>query len=127
EMVDQAAAPHAPKRNGGAAAASLVPSTKYIVGTFARDQGRLVPGRLIDSAKSWLSHGGVDRTAPLLPWHGAPDVERLSPVEVSGRYLEHIRRAWDAAHSADPLAQQDVVLTLPASFDEVARELTVQA
>lgn len=100
---------------------------EYVVGSFARDQGALAPGRLVVSAKSWLSHSGVDRTAPLLPWHGAPDVERLSPVEVSARYLEHIRLAWDAHFPEHPLAEQDVVLTLPASFDEVARELTIKA
>ena len=99
----------------------------YAVGFFARDQGTAVPGRLIASAKSWLCHSGVDRTANLLPWHGAPDVERLSPVEVSARYLAHVRDAWDARFPEHPLAQQDFVLTLPASFDEVARELTVKA
>ena len=99
----------------------------YAVGFFARDQGTAVPGRLIASAKSWLCHSGVDRTAELLPWHGAPDIERLSPVEVSARYLAHVRDAWDARFPEHPLAQQDFVLTLPASFDEVARELTVKA
>ena len=99
----------------------------YAVGFFARDHGTMVPGRLIVSAKSWLCHTGVDRTAALLPWQGAADVERLSPVEAGGRYLRHIRRAWDNANPADPLAEQDIVLTLPASFDEVARELTVKA
>src|SRR5690606_13574556 len=100
---------------------------RYAVGFFARDQGTLAPGRLIGSAKSWLSHSGVDRTAEILPWHGAPDVDRLSPVEVSARYLAHIRDAWNARFANDPLAEQDLVLTLPASFDEVARELTVRA
>ncbi len=99
----------------------------YAVGRFAREQGALVPGRLISSTKSWLSHAGVDRTAELLPWHAAAEVERFSPVDVAGRYLEHIHRAWDAARPEAPLAQQDIVLTLPASFDEVARELTVKA
>ena len=100
---------------------------KYSVGFFARDHGTMVPGRLVVSAKSWLCHSGVDRTAPLLPWHGAADVERLSPLEASARYLAHVRDAWDARFPDDPLAQQDLVLTLPASFDEVARELTVKA
>ncbi len=100
---------------------------RFVVGCFAREHGAVVPGRLISSAKSWLCHSGVDRTAPLLPWHAVPDVERLSPVEASARYLAHIRRAWDARHHDHPLAEQDVVLTLPASFDEVARELTVKA
>jgi molecular chaperone DnaK (HSP70) len=99
----------------------------YAVGVFAREQGALAPKRLIGSAKSWLSHAGVDRTAGLLPWHGAPDTERLSPVEVSARYLQHLREAWDAQFPQFPLAEQDIVLTLPASFDEVARELTVRA
>lgn len=100
---------------------------KHVVGIMAREQGALVPGRLINSAKSWLCHSGVDRTADLLPWHGADDVDRLSPVEVSARYIHHVRDAWDAQFPDHPLAQQDFVLTLPASFDEVARELTVKA
>lgn len=99
----------------------------HVVGTFAREQGALVPGRVIASAKSWLCHGGVDRTAPLLPWQGAVDVTRLSPVEVSARYLDHVRRAWDARFPGHPLAEQDFILTIPASFDEVARRLTIKA
>ena len=99
----------------------------HTVGVFARDQGTLTPGRMISSAKSWLCHSGVDRTAELLPWHGAADVERLSPVEVSARYLAHVAEAWNARFARHPLAEQDFVLTLPASFDEVARELTVKA
>jgi hypothetical protein len=99
----------------------------HAVGFFARDQGALAPARLINSAKSWLCHTGVDRTAPLLPWQGAADVDRLSPVEVSSRYLAHVRDAWNARFPRHPLAEQDFVLTLPASFDEVARELTVKA
>ncbi len=100
---------------------------RHVVGFFARDHGAVVPGRLISSAKSWLCHSGVDRTAELLPWHGAADVQRLSPVEVSSRYLAHVRAAWDARFPQHPLAEQDFVLTLPASFDEVARELTIKA
>ena len=99
----------------------------YIVGQFARDHGTQVPGRMIASAKSWLCHNGVDRTADLLPWQGAEDVDRLSPVTVSARYLQHFREAWDAQFPEHPLADQDFVLTLPASFDEVARELTIKA
>ena len=97
------------------------------VGFFARDQGTQTPGRLIASAKSWLCHTGVDRTAELLPWQGVADVDRLSPVEVASCYLRHIRDAWNAAFRAEPLAKQQLVITLPASFDEVARELTVRA
>lgn len=100
---------------------------KSVVGVLAREHGAAVPGRLAVSAKSWLSHGGVDRNAALLPWHGAERVHKISPGEASRRYLEHIRHAWDHAHPEQPLAEQDVVLTVPASFDEVARELTVDA
>ncbi|HOP76842.1 MAG TPA: Hsp70 family protein [Thermogutta sp.] len=100
---------------------------QYIVGVLARDHGANVPGRLISSAKSWLCHSGVDRTAPLLPWHGAPDVTRLSPVEVSARYLGHIVQVWNHQFPNYPLAEQDFVLTIPASFDEIARQLTVKA
>jgi molecular chaperone DnaK (HSP70) len=99
----------------------------HAVGVFAREHGALVPGRLIASAKSWLCHSGVDRLAELLPWHGAPDVERLSPVEASARYLAHFRAAWNHRFPNYPLEEQEVMLTLPASFDEVARELTVKA
>ncbi len=97
------------------------------VGAYARDHGRTVPGRMIESAKSWLCHNGVDRRAALLPWHGAADVERLSPVDATARYIRHMKDAWDASHPGHPLAEQDVVLAIPASFDEVARELTVAA
>lgn len=97
------------------------------VGVFARDEGAAKPGRMIASAKSWLCHAGVDRTAELLPWQGDDDVERLSPVEVTARYLAHLRDAWEAEFPKFPLAEQDVVITLPASFDEVARELTIAA
>ena len=100
---------------------------RTMVGAFARDHGAAVPGRMISSAKSWLSHSGVDRSAGLLPWHGAADAQKLSPVDVAARYLAHIRAAWDHVHPDQPLADHHVVLTVPASFDEVARELTVQA
>jgi len=99
----------------------------WCVGMMARDEGVKSPGRLIASAKSWLCHSGVDRAAKLLPWQGAADVERLSPVDASARYLEHIRDAWNAKFKNDSFAEQDIVITLPASFDEVARELTVEA
>ena len=102
-------------------------AVNHIVGTLARDHGAEAPSRLIASAKSWLCHTGVDRTQDLLPWHGAEDTTRLSPVEASARFLKHIRRAWDASFPDEKLADQDIVLTLPASFDEVARELTVEA
>jgi hypothetical protein len=99
----------------------------FTVGELARNHGALSPARLISSAKSWLCHPGVDRSAPILPWGAPPEVEHLSPVDASARYLEHVARAWDAVHPEAPLAEQDVLLTVPASFDAVARELTVQA
>lgn len=99
-----------------------------VVGAFARNHGAKVPGRLVSSAKSWLCHPGVDRTAPLLPWAGPPDVPRLSPLEVSARYLRHLVEAWNAGHKPeDKLEEQIVVITVPASFDDVARNLTAEA
>ncbi len=100
---------------------------RAVVGMWARDEGARTAGRLVSSAKSWLCHSGIDRTASVLPWHAAADVERLSPVEASARCLRHMHDAWNQAFPDAPLAEQDIVLTLPASFDEVARELTVEA
>jgi molecular chaperone DnaK (HSP70) len=100
------------------------------VGVFARNHGARVPGRLVSSAKSWLCHPGVDRTAPLLPWGAPPDVPRLSPLEASAKYLKHMVDAWNAAAGRKPedrLEDQPVVLTVPASFDDVARNLTAEA
>ena len=99
---------------------------RQYVGTFAREQGALVPTRVVHSAKSWLSNPDVDRTAKILPWDARESGRILSPVEVSARFLGHIREAWDAARS-EPLSAQEIVLTVPASFDEEARELTVAA
>jgi molecular chaperone DnaK (HSP70) len=97
------------------------------VGTYAREQGAIVPTRLVHSAKSWLSNADVDRTAKILPWDAGEGGRVLSPVEVSARLLSAMRDAWDKAGKFGPLAEQDVVLTVPASFDEEARELTVKA
>lgn len=99
---------------------------RYAVGAYARDQGSLIPGRLVSSAKSWLCHGGVDREAPILPWAAGDEVEKVSPVTASARYLGHIREAWNFI-MPEPIEKQRVILTVPASFDEVARELTLQA
>src|SRR5580700_11097703 len=96
------------------------------VGVYAREQGALVPTKLVHSAKSWLSNPDVDRTAKILPWDSPETGRVLSPVEVSARYLAKFREEWDRTKSA-PLADQDIVLTVPASFDEEARELTVMA
>jgi molecular chaperone DnaK (HSP70) len=96
------------------------------VGLYAREQGALVPTRLVHSAKSWLSNPDVDRTAKILPWDSQETGRVLSPVEVSARFIAKFREEWDRAKGA-PLAEQDIVLTVPASFDEEARELTVMA
>ena len=97
------------------------------VGAYAREQGALVPTKSVHSAKSWLSNPEVDRTAKILPWDAQEGGRVLSPVEVSNAIIAHIRDAWDQAHPNHPLSAQDIVLTVPASFDEEARELTVQA
>ncbi|MDF2692445.1 MAG: Chaperone protein DnaK [Labilithrix sp.] len=102
---------------------------RWVTGEVARRRGGEVAGRVISSAKSWLSHAAVDRTAAILPW-GTLDEEgvpKLSPVDASALLLVHIVREWDRAYPDAPLAKQDVVLTLPASFDDVARELTIRA
>jgi molecular chaperone DnaK (HSP70) len=97
------------------------------VGAYAREQGALVPTKSVHSAKSWLSNPEVDRTAKILPWDAQEGGRVLSPVDVSTAILSKISDAWNQAHPDAPLAAQDVVLTVPASFDEEARELTVQA
>ncbi|MEO8257452.1 MAG: Hsp70 family protein [Acidobacteriota bacterium] len=103
----------------------------HIVGALARKRGAESPARLVASAKSWLSHAGVNRTSAILPWDAPADVTRLSPVMASSAYLQHLRSAWDAqVAAADPalaLSQQQVFLTVPASFDEEARQLTLRA
>lgn len=102
----------------------------WVLGELARRRGREVPGRLVASPKSWLSHAAVERRAPILPW-GADEEDaalpRLSPVEASSRLLAHVRRAWNERFPADPLEAQELVVTVPASFDQAARELTVEA
>lgn len=106
------------------------PNNHEVIGEFARNHGAKIPGRLISSAKSWLSHTGVDRLAPLLPWNAPPEVNRLSPLEVSTRYLKHMVDAWNHSHAKNPqdfIENQSVTLTVPASFDDVARSLTLQA
>ena len=112
------------------AAARALPwgaSDDTVVGAFAQQRGSEVPDRVVASAKSWLSYGERDRTAAILPWGSPDDVAKLSPVEVSARYLAHIKAAWDKQFPAAPLHEQEVLLTVPASFDPGARELTVRA
>ncbi len=98
-----------------------------VAGELARSLGAKTPLRLVASAKSWLCHPGVDRRAAILPVDAPEEVARLSPLEASTRYLEHLRQAWDRARPEAPLAEQRLTLTVPASFDPAARELTVEA
>ena len=100
---------------------------QVVTGRLARKLGAQVPGRLVASAKSWLSHPSVDRTAPILPWGADADVGKVSPVAASASYLAHLRAAWNARFPKALLEQQQIVLTIPASFDEGARALTMQA
>ena len=100
------------------------------VGTFARDHGAKIPARLVSSAKSWLCHSNVDRHAKILPWGSGEDVFKISPVQATAAYLKHIRMAWNSFRGEDDelfLENQTVIITVPASFDEVARDLTIEA
>ncbi|HGO6126645.1 TPA: Hsp70 family protein [Burkholderia cepacia] len=109
------------------ASANAAGDPPAVIGRYARTLGAQVPGRLVTSAKSWLSHASVDRLAAILPWGAADGVEKVSPVDASASYLAHVRDAWDARFPDAPLAKQDVILTVPASFDDGARALTVEA
>jgi len=103
------------------------PQPETVVGRLAQKRGIENAGRLVSSAKSWLSHGGVDRTAPILPFRAPEGVPKYSPVEASRRYLDHLRHAWDSQMPDAPFTQQHVLVTVPASFDAVARDLTLKA
>ncbi|HEY0945314.1 MAG TPA: Hsp70 family protein [Opitutaceae bacterium] len=100
---------------------------RAVAGEFARAHGGKVPARLVSSAKSWLCHAGVDRQGGILPWQAPADVARVSPVDASRHYLAHLRSAWDHQFPDTPFAEQEIVLTVPASFDAAARELTLAA
>lgn len=106
-------------------------SRDFAVGEFARQQGGVVPTRVVSSAKSWLCHPGIDRKAAVLPWKAPDNARRVSPLEASTLYLKHLAEAWNHKMAKDRpenrLEQQDIILTVPASFDAVARELTVEA
>lgn len=100
----------------------------FCVGEWARNRGAEAPNRVISSAKSWLSHTGIDRRAAVLPLGAAEDIEKISPVEASWKYLDHLAESWQAKNpELPPLAEQEVVLAVPASFDAAARDLTVEA
>src|SRR4029453_19257506 len=104
---------------------------RWVVGELARKRGSENPSRLVASAKSWLSPGARSRASPTLPWGAPEEVPKISPVAASAHYLQHLRHAWDARLAAGQpalaLDRQDVLITVPASFDEEARELTLRA
>lgn len=103
------------------------PVSTPIIGELARNLGARSQGRTVHSAKSWLSHASVDRHAPILPWGAGTDVEKVSPVVASASYLAHVRGAWNFRFPDHLLETQDIILTIPASFDEIARTLTLEA
>jgi hypothetical protein len=115
----------------GSLALPWEPEPKLVIGELARKRGAESPNRLVASAKSWLSYAAVDRTAPILPWQAPEEVPKLSPLEASSNFLQYLRTVWDSgeagAQGQFALAEQDVLLTVPASFDEEARELTRRA
>ena len=107
------------------------PEPKFVVGELARKRGAESPNRLVASAKSWLSYAGVNRTSPILPWQAPAEVPKISPVESSAQFLQHLCKGWEGGASGRQgeiaLGEQDILLTVPASFDEEARELTRRA
>jgi molecular chaperone DnaK (HSP70) len=123
--------PGAGEQPSGAMRLPWAPDRDYAIGEFARSFGSLAPTRLVSSAKSWLCHPGVDRRAPILPWKAPETTRHVSPLEASRLYLQHLAEAWNHQMAANvPAARfdlQEVVLTVPASFDAAARELTVEA
>lgn len=101
---------------------------RQVVGELARTHGAKVPTRLVSSAKSWLCHPTVDHRAAILPWQAPADVQKVSPVDAAARFVEHLRAAWDKELGAKAkLSTQEVVVTVPASFDAAARDLTLEA
>ena len=119
--------PHADEFSAGALSLPWRDGQDFAVGELARTRGATTPIRLVSSAKSWLCHAGVDRREAILPNDAPEEVTRVSPLEAATRYLAHLRQAWDHAHPEAPLNEQDVTVTIPASFDPVARELTAEA
>ena len=115
----------------GSLALPWEPEPKLVIGELARKRGAESPNRLVASAKSWLSYAAVNRTAPILPWQAPEEVPKLSPVEASSQFLQYLRTVWESGEAGEQrqlaLAEQDVLLTVPASFDEEARELTRRA
>ena len=111
----------------GATALPWETNGDYIVGRLAQRRGAEVSSRLVSSAKSWLSNSAIDRSAATLPWKSPEGVTRISPVDASAAYLRHLRMAWEHEHPDTLFSKQEVLVTIPASFDAVARELTEKA
>ncbi|MDD1605190.1 MAG: Hsp70 family protein [Methylococcaceae bacterium] len=111
----------------GSTALPWTSKPEHLVGEVARNLGSKTPIRLVSSAKSWLCHAGVDCKAPILPADAPDEIERVSPFQATTAYLQHIRDAWQHQHPNAPLSEQELVITVPASFDPAARELTVEA
>lgn len=111
----------------GSTALPWAAEPRFVAGKLAQRRGAEVSSRLVSSAKSWLAWSAVDRTAALLPVNSAEGLQRISPVEASAQYLSHLRSAWDHLHPDAPFSEQEILVTVPASFDAIARELTVRA
>lgn len=118
---------HEAEINAGETTLPWTEKPEYLVGEIARNLGTKTPIRLVSSAKSWLCHAGVDCKSAILPNEAPEEVERISPFQASSAYLEHLCSAWNKQHPATPIEDQDIILTVPASFDPAARELTAEA
>ncbi|CAH8209782.1 molecular chaperone DnaK [Vibrio alginolyticus] len=119
--------PHEHEMNAASRVLPWSTEPTALVGAIARNLGSKTPIRLVASAKSWLCHGGVNRREAFLPAGSSDDIEKVSPLKATEYYLEHLKAAWDHAHPEQPLSEQDVTITVPASFDPAARDLTAEA
>ncbi|PJC88002.1 nucleotide-binding protein [Vibrio sp. HA2012] len=119
--------PHEHEMGAGSRVLPWSTQPDVLVGAIARKLGSKTPIRLVSSAKSWLCHGGVNRRQDFLPQGSPEEVCKVSPLKATECYLEHLRNAWNHRHPDAPLSEQDVTITVPASFDPAARDLTAEA
>ncbi|MFS1934228.1 Hsp70 family protein [Vibrio splendidus] len=119
--------PHEHEMNSGSRVLPWSSEPKALVGAIARNLGSKTPIRLVASAKSWLCHSGVNRRDAFLPAGSPEEIEKVSPLKTTELYLEHLKDAWNHANPEHKLADQDVTITVPASFDPAARDLTAEA
>ncbi|WP_045596489.1 Hsp70 family protein [Vibrio vulnificus] len=119
--------PHEHEMNPASRVLPWTTEPTALVGAIARNLGGKTPLRLVASAKSWLCHGGVNRRDAFLPAGSPEEIEKVSPLRATELYLEHLKQAWDHAQPNHPLSEQDVTITVPASFDPAARDLTAEA